>query len=496
MRVVFQIVRALMLPAALSVPCSSQVHQPSSTYPEVISMCEDSDGCSDWLFKAGDGKGTGQWASGGNADLTITHLDATSITVHREDKAGPVKGIVVDYTGTISHFWIDGDVSATWPGHSTGTSHMKWRGLLLPTPSEFGAAGKLYDNSIAHSQAWSMCQAFGEECSATQPPVNSVMVIAGKTGLMQLTTDHSAEITTFVDTLPGGTIVMRRVDMKGTFSGATGIYTGKLVGNRISGTFKVIWPGQSNNPMEGKWNAAMVPTRCDPAMNVETEKNTGTLASMVNDKAAALSCYTAAANKGDGEAEDVAGYYNYVGWGGTPDYQKAQVYLRLSATQENVNAMLSLSQYYRENKWGPPDLFLANYYGNRAELHKRMTQENFATFFFFRGEDLAATVAHESSVVNFIDSGMSRVDAEAAVLKREDAENPKRDVDPEEYCTAGSQPQSYSHLSYQQREEGYLKHSECVASIKRAKNQESDYLRCVQRYKDSNAIEENCRFIP
>ena len=113
MRVVFQIVCALMLPAALSVPCSSQVHQPSLTYPEVISMCEDSDGCSDWLFKAGDGKGTGQWASGGNADLTITHLDAASITVHREDRVGPVKGIVVDYTGTISNFWIDGDVSIT-----------------------------------------------------------------------------------------------------------------------------------------------------------------------------------------------------------------------------------------------------------------------------------------------------------------------------------------------------------------------------------------------
>lgn len=457
-------------------------------------MCEDSDGCSDWLFKAGDGKGTGQWVSGGNADLTITHLDAASITVHREDRVGPVKGIVVDYTGTISNFWIDGDVSVTWPGHATGTSHMKWRGLLLPTPSEFGTSGKLYDDSIAHSQAWSMCQAFGEECSATKPPVNSLMVIAGKIGSMELTTDYSAVITTFVDTLPGGNIVMRRVDMKGTFSGATGIYTGKRVGNRISGTFRIIWPGHSNNPMEGKWNATAVPTRCNPAMDVQTEKNTGTLANMVNDKAAALSCYTSAANKGDSEAEDVAGYYNYVGWGGAPDYPKAQVYLRQSAAQGNQNAILSLSQYYKESKWGPPNLLLANYYGNRAELLKRMTQENFATFFFFRGEDLAATVSHESSVINFMDKGMSRVDAEAAAFNVEDAENPKRDVDPEEYCKTGSQPQLDYRLSLQQREEGYTKHSECVHSIKKAANQGRDYLRCVQSYKDSNAIEENCRF--
>jgi hypothetical protein len=137
---------------------------------------------------------------------------------------------------------------------------------------------------------------------------------------------------------------------------------------------------------------------------------------------------------------------------------------------------------------------LANYYGNRAELLKRMTQENFATFFFFRGEDLAATVSHESSVINFMDKGMSRVDAEAAAFNVEDAENPKRDVDPEEYCKTGSQPQLDYRLSLQQREEGYTKHSECVHSIKKAANQGRDYLRCVQSYKDSNAIEENCRF--
>jgi hypothetical protein len=372
---------------------------------------------------------------------------------------------------------------------------MKWRGLLFPPLSVTSTSIRLYHDSLSHSQAWSMCQGFGEECSAAKPPVNSLMVIAGKVGSMQLTTDYSAEITTFIDTLPGGTILMRRADTKGTFAGATGIYAGKRVGNRIDGTFKVIWPGHSNNPMEGKWNATAIPARCDPAMNVETEKNTGTLANMSDDKASALSCYTSAANKGDSEAEDVAGYYNYVGWGGAPDYKKAQVYLRQSAAQGNENAMLSLSQFYKEGKWGPPDLLLANYYGNRAELRKRMTQENFATYFFFRGEDLAATVAHEASVINLMDTGMSRVDAEAEVFKGEDTENPKGQVDPEEYCTTGSKAQFNMKLSAQQREDGYLKHSECVQSIKRAANQGRDYQRCVQSYKDSNAIEENCRFV-
>jgi hypothetical protein len=46
--------------------------------PWLISMCEDSDGCSNWGF---DGNhATGLWADGANPDLTITHVDATSIS--------------------------------------------------------------------------------------------------------------------------------------------------------------------------------------------------------------------------------------------------------------------------------------------------------------------------------------------------------------------------------------------------------------------------------
>src|SRR5271154_4662758 len=99
------------IPAQSSPPASA----PSTTMPAVISMCEDSDGCSDWIFKGN--QATGLWATGAVADLTITHLDATSITIHREDSRGGGKGIVADYTATISNYWIEGDVAATWAGH-------------------------------------------------------------------------------------------------------------------------------------------------------------------------------------------------------------------------------------------------------------------------------------------------------------------------------------------------------------------------------------------
>ena len=44
MRAVFRILHTFVLPSALSIPCRSQVPQPSTTSsPEMISMCEDSE---------------------------------------------------------------------------------------------------------------------------------------------------------------------------------------------------------------------------------------------------------------------------------------------------------------------------------------------------------------------------------------------------------------------------------------------------------------------
>jgi len=49
--------------------------------PGLIGMCEDSDGFSDWGFNGN--QGIGLSADGAKASLTITHLDAKSIAIHR-----------------------------------------------------------------------------------------------------------------------------------------------------------------------------------------------------------------------------------------------------------------------------------------------------------------------------------------------------------------------------------------------------------------------------
>src|SRR5271155_3421170 len=75
---------------AISVPTSDAAQQtspsrasaaPSTAMPGLIGMCEDSDGCSDWGFNGN--QGIGLSADGAKASLTITHLDAKSIAIHR-----------------------------------------------------------------------------------------------------------------------------------------------------------------------------------------------------------------------------------------------------------------------------------------------------------------------------------------------------------------------------------------------------------------------------
>jgi hypothetical protein len=173
-------------------------------------MCEDSDGCSDWGFKGN--QGLGIWSTGAVAGLTITHLDDKSIAIHRLDTKGTGKGIEADYTGTISGYWIEGDVAASWPGHVAGVLHTKWHALLFPSQAVTANSAKTYEASLSQAQAWTLCQDFGDKCSAANPAVDSLWVLSGKAGTMQLLQDPSAQIFLYVDHLPDRGINIRRFD--------------------------------------------------------------------------------------------------------------------------------------------------------------------------------------------------------------------------------------------------------------------------------------------
>jgi len=496
----------------------TQSAQSLATLPGLIAMCEDSDGCSNWIF-TGD-KGVGAWTDGATADLTITHLDAGSITLHRVDTKGTGNGLVADYTGTISSFWIEGDVAWTWPGHAAGVNHVRWHGLLFPPRAVTVNSAKIYETALSRAHGWTVCQDFGEKCSVANPPTNSMMVINGKVGIMGLDEPRSEQIVMFVDELAGGNVTIRRLDTAGTYLGGTVLYTGRMAAGKMEGTFKTIWPGHMNVPMAGKWVATPAAMQCTPAMNIQTAKITARLANLHEDKAAALNCFVVAANQGDSDAQETAGEYYYVGWSGAPDYKKSLGWLQKSAAQNNNDALVALAIYYKQGRAEPANLLLANYYANRAELRKQVqgllqTVENgsghgsgamldmignIGAYFFFgqgeKDEELGATVGHEEAVLTYMNQGMSRVDAEEKVFQEDEAEKAKEEIENGSPCDRGSDSTHDYQLTGQQREEAYLKHSECIERQRESDAQPRDYLRCVETYKESNAIEEHCKYFP
>jgi hypothetical protein len=183
-------------------------------------MCEDSDGCSDWGFNGV--QGMGLWSDGANATLTITHLDSNSISVHRVDTKGTVAGIVADYTGTITDNWIEGDLTASWPGHQQGVTHTPWHGLIFPSQAAVRNTAKAYEAALKQTTAaWAICSDFGNKCSVPNPPIDTLLVIAGQSGAMRIYADNSAQIFVYINESSNGGISIRRFDKTGIVAGAT-----------------------------------------------------------------------------------------------------------------------------------------------------------------------------------------------------------------------------------------------------------------------------------
>jgi TPR repeat protein len=480
-------------------------------------MCEDSDGCTNWFFPTS--QGSGQWSDNAIADLTITHYDGKSISVHRVDAKGAASGLTADYSATINNFWAEGDVVFNWPGHFMNT-HVKWHAMLFPPPEVTRNTAKLYEASLPHATTWFMCEDFGSKCDGPKPTTNVAMVISGRVGILALLDNIKEQTNLYVDQLPGGTWIIRRLDRDGPFTGATLYYVGKLVDGRLEGTSKTSWPGHMDHFFEGKWNAFTTSPHCTPAMDIPTARNTAALENLSENRPGATRCYAIAADKGDSDSQDTAGEYYYVGWGAPPDYRKALIYLQKGADQGNVYAMKGISIYFREGKAEPSNLLLANYYANTAEYYSRTKAllqttmngsghgtgaaldmiGNLGAYVFFGGaekdEELGATVGHQQAVIAYMNNGMSRVDSEQKVFQEDEADQAKDQAFKGNPCDSSPSDTPDYQLNSQQREEIYLKHSACAERQERSAQQPINYLRCVQNYKESNAIEEHCKYFP
>jgi hypothetical protein len=492
---------------------------PSTTMPGLIGMCEDSDGCSDWGFNGNQGMGI--WVDGANATLTITHLDPNSITIHRVDSKGAATGLTADYTGTISNFWIEGEVTASWPGHQQGQSHTKWHGLIFPPPNVIRNTAQDYAASLKQASAWTVCHDTGDKCSAASPPIDTLMVLAGQSAAMRMLPDASAQIFLYLNQLPDGTIQIRRFDKNGILGGITSLYTGKRVGGKITGTLQSMWPGHGNTVGAGNFVALAAPGRCTSTMNAPLALQTGLMANLLENKSESFNCLLAAATQGDSGAAATTGLYYYAGWGTPVDYKKALYWLQKAGDQDD--AIAGLSAIYLKGQGVPADLLLGHYYADKVELRKRYRARypdsaqkpwpgmehlvnvvgDLFGWIYNLGDKfpivpLQEKVSHEGLVLINMDQGMSRVQAEQKFYDDLQARHEANRTEcqppgPYHYNDSLSAQANRRAEDSAQNAYGFC---QMIDALSEASFQEKigGYRSCVEKYVDSNAIEEHCEF--
>jgi hypothetical protein len=91
------------------------------------------------------------------------------------------------------------------------------------------------------------------ECEGDGNATCSVWTFTGAEGLGRWSNGASANLT--VQQFDPGWVIIRRTDPSGTSAGLTGVYIGKLHGNRVEGTVTWRWPGHWNKEVQGTWYA-------------------------------------------------------------------------------------------------------------------------------------------------------------------------------------------------------------------------------------------------
>jgi hypothetical protein len=212
-------------PAAKPPAVQGTVH---STFSGKIGMCEDSDGCSLWTFDKG--RGQGRWKNGAEAQLVIEKLDDTSLQIVRTDTSGVALGLTARYSAARTGDWLEGDVSADWPGHPSGKT-------------KFRAAIQSWAASPASNAA---IQVPPHLLQCDDANLCSDWNLHGRTGRARgQIVGYNGALT--VETFTDSNVVVRERAEGGPINGADIIYTGIREGNKIRGVASWQWPGHGDN---------------------------------------------------------------------------------------------------------------------------------------------------------------------------------------------------------------------------------------------------------
>jgi hypothetical protein len=123
--------------------------------------------------------------------------------------------------------------------------------LLLPAastvPAQEGAQSALPARLL-------VCEAANDACTLPHAHYPTVWNFSGTEGTADLPNGSGGSRLT-IEQFDGQTITVRRFDRSGSTAGLSGLYTGTVRGNRISGTAKWSWLGHPDHPSFGMWTA-------------------------------------------------------------------------------------------------------------------------------------------------------------------------------------------------------------------------------------------------
>jgi len=227
--------------------------QPGRTIqvPLTISECE-----GDQCPSGGDGKGMwsfhgiigdAHWANGAVAKVVVEKFDEDGVLIRRIDQPGSTTfGVTAVYKGTVHGDRIEGTVVWSWSGHWDDTHPSgQWSGTMQ------GVARQL--PALKMPEALTECEAY--QCVPGHEG-GCVWVFHGTEGKSDCHNHATAKFEVLQFDAEG--IAIRRTDLQGGSYGLTGIYTGIMRGNKISGWGTWSWPGHwhERNP-DGPWSATI-----------------------------------------------------------------------------------------------------------------------------------------------------------------------------------------------------------------------------------------------
>ncbi len=476
-----------------------------------IGLCEDTDGCSLLDFKAG--QAVARWSDGNIGTFTIQHLDATSITIDRKDTAGAANGLVATYTGTITNYTIEGSVTAHLRNINAQTN---WHAIIRPNLKPLPPGTVV--NVPAAATAWLECEDLAEFCSTNPTPPRYVLTMGAQLNSMRNLGATMSTILIKVDSDRPGAVEFRRIDLDGQFPGLSGIYTGTRDGNVMRGTSTWLIPGQPR-PWHGKWVAHLAPRACDAATTASLAAGSWPAITqahfLLGDKAGAARCAEVGANAGDLSMKYLVAQLYATGDGVPKDPAKSFAIYKALAAQGDPTAMFNLGVLYITGTGTPLDTLRGRYWQDAAKLAQedkntlnRMQQaptplDAIGVFFnqeFIQSipkeqQALEGRVAHRGDVIDYLNKGMSRVQAEENAardeinVRQQAADECKQRADEEERTEA----QQHSQQWIDQHQSGTTCMMENMKLNSFADGSKA-YLACVHQYVQPEAIDAHCNY--